>query len=407
MALDARADDDDEAADEEERADAALYDDERALATHVVRATLRVRSVEKDANGVERLAAAARARVKAMTWTRARAMSVTHVESCVADEASGAMTMDVCVAWRCRACSSEEARLARRLTRGLEAVAREFEGAFEVEDVDVEMTAPGYVPLGSFEVTTARDLDCSSTADAARRFDEEGVATCLTRVDGERVSAIRGAVDAYISKIERRFAEAHAEISYGSDRFAFKEIGSRGGERFDALVDLEREEWASLRALAKTDAPWLPFVRELMSNSWNVNVSVVYSKPGAKNQEWHADGRHLDAECDPRTGLGHAPPYGVCVFMPLIDLNATTGFTQFFMRSHKTSQLIGFGEAASTLRLSFNGVLEAGQSVLYDYRLLHRGMANNTTNTVRPVLQFLYTVPAYKELRNYGVESLW
>ena len=406
MALDARADDDEEA-DDEERADAALYDDERALATHVVRVTLRVHSVEKDANGVERLAATVRARVKAMTWTRARAMSVTHVESCVADEASGAMTMDACVAWRCRACSSEEARLARRLRSGLEAVAREFEGAFEVEDVDIEMTAPGYVPLGSFEVTTARDLDCSSTADAARRFDEEGVATCLTRVDSERVSAIRGAVDAYISKIERRFAEAHTEISYGSDRFAFKEIGSRGGERFDALVDLEREEWASLRALAKTDAPWLPFVRDLMSNSWNVNVSVVYSKPGAKNQEWHADGRHLDAECDPRTGLGHAPPYGVCVFMPLIDLNAATGFTQFFMRSHKTSQLIGFGEAVATLRLSFDGVLEAGQSVLYDYRLLHRGMANNTTNTVRPVLQFLYTVPAYKELRNYGVESLW
>ena len=67
-----------------------------------------------------------------------------------------------------------------------------------------------------------------TTADAARRFDDEGVATCLTRVDGERVTAIREAVDAYISKIERRFAEAHAEISYGSDRFAFKEIAACG-----------------------------------------------------------------------------------------------------------------------------------------------------------------------------------
>ena len=401
--------DEGEETDEEERADAALFDDERALATHVARVTLRIapRAVGKDANAVEELMASVRARARAMTWTRARAMSVTHVESSVEEWASGSATMDACVAWRCRACSSEERRLTRRLTNRLEAVARELEGAIEVHDVEIEMTAPGYVPLGSFEARTVRDLDCSTTADAARRFDDEGVATCLTRVDGERVTAIREAVDAYISKIERRFAEAHAEISYGSDRFAFKEIGSRGGERFDALVDLEREEWASLRALANMDAPWLPFVRELMSDSWNVNVSVVYSKPGAKNQEWHADGRHLDAECDPRTGLGHAPPYGVCVFMPLIDLNETTGFTQFFMRSHKTSQLIGFGEAASTLRLSFDGILKAGQSVLYDYRLLHQGMANNTTSTVRPVLQFLYTVPAYKELRNYGVKSLW
>ena len=77
------------------------------------------------------------------------------------------------------------------------------------------------------------------------------------------------------------------------------------------------------------------------------------------------------------------------------------------MQKNRISEFSSFGEAASTLRLSFDGILKAGQSVLYDYRLLHRGMANNTTSTVRPVLQFLYTVPAYKELRNYGVKSLW
>ena len=160
--------DEGEETDEEERADAALFDDERALATHVARVTLRIapRAVGKDANAVEELMASVRARARAMTWTRARAMSVTHVESSVEEWASGSATMDACVAWRCRACSSEERRLTRRLTNRLEAVARELEGAIGVHDVEIEMTAPGYVPLGSFEARTVRDLDCSTTVDA-------------------------------------------------------------------------------------------------------------------------------------------------------------------------------------------------------------------------------------------------
>ena len=49
--------DEGEETDEEERADAALFDDERALATHVARVTLRIasRAVGKDANAVEEL----------------------------------------------------------------------------------------------------------------------------------------------------------------------------------------------------------------------------------------------------------------------------------------------------------------------------------------------------------------
>ena len=398
------SDDDDEADDE------AAWDDARCLGTHVV-------SIE-----CEMAASAAVGELvgwmSGTRWTRARELRVVE---CVVERADGASdgtwTVEMSVSWRCRACSSEDGRLARRLTRRLEAfggeetaesAAREG-GVARVVDVSTVVTAPGYVPIGSFESASAASLDfcrMSSAREAAAAFDDVGVATCLETVDPERVREMKRAVDGYIERIERRFAEAHPSITYGSDRFAFKEIGSRGGERFDALVDLELEEWASLRTLAKKDAPWLTLVNEVLTKSWNVNVSVVYSRPGAKNQEWHADGRHLDAECDPRKGTGQAPPYGVCVFMPLIDLDERTGFTQFFMRSHKTSQLIGFGDAAAMLRLSFDGILRAGQSVAYDYRLLHRGMGN-TSEVVRPVLQFLYTAPAYRETKNYGVETMW
>jgi ectoine hydroxylase-related dioxygenase (phytanoyl-CoA dioxygenase family) len=272
------------------------------------------------------------------------------------------------------------------------------------------MTAPGYVPLGTIDAVTKETLDWTregrTDAERVDAFADAGLATCLKAVDEDATRALFEATERFVARVERRFEEAHGDIAYGRDRFAFREIGSRGGERFDALVDLELEEWASLRALAREDAPWRALVDALMPNGWNVHVSVVYSRPGAKNQEWHADGRHLDVECDVRTGRGHAAPYGVCVFMPLIDLTRETGFTQFFMRSHKTSKLIGFGDASSLLRLSFDGTLDAGQSVAYDYRLLHRGTANDSARN-RPVLQFLYTAPAYRETKNYGTRSLW
>lgn len=396
--------------DDDETEDEAAWDDARHRGTHVVSI-----ECETDANApVGELVGW----MMGTSWTRSRELRVVECVVGAADgRGEGTRTVEMSVSWRCRACSSEDGRLARRLTRRLEAFGGDEEtseearerGMARVVDVSTIVTAPGYVPIGSFESVNSTSLDfCRmlSAREAAAAFDDTGLATCLKSVDPERVREMKRAVEDFICRIERRFAEAHPSIAYGSDRFAFKEIGSRGGERFDALVNLELEEWASLRALARKDAPWLTLVNEVLTKSWNVHVSVVYSRPGAKNQEWHADGRHLDAECDPRTGTGQAPPYGVCVFMPLIDLDERTGFTQFFMRSHKTSELIGFGDAAAMLRLSFDGILRAGQSIAYDYRLLHRGMGN-ASEVVRPVLQFLYTAPAYRETKNYGGETMW
>jgi hypothetical protein len=45
--------------------------------------------------------------------------------------------------------------------------------------------------------------------------------------------------------------------------------------------------------------------------------------------------------------------------------------------------------------------------VVYDYRLMHRGMPNVSEATQRPVLQLLYHVPTYKETKNYGLTRLF
>lgn len=390
-------DDDDDARardDADERAECAMYDDERARVSCVVR-VVKDDFVASDDGLVRALRA-----LRCAPFAPERDVRVREGRALMREEVDGACQggMDVCVTWRARSCSSEERRLTRVVER---AVRREFGGgAF---DVEVVLIAPGYVPLLS-----VREDASSLRLDGAERVDgflDKGAATLTQTVDQRRLDAIRPRVREFIAQIEDRMEVAHPNIAFGTDRFAFKEIGSRGGWRFDALVDLQHKDWEEVRLLSH-DAPWVRFIDEMLPNGWNVAVSVVYSYPGAKNQEWHADGRHLDRECD-FEGCGAAPPYGICVFMPLIDLNYDVGFTQFFLKSHKTSKLIGFGEASHILNASYDGILNAGQSVLYDYRLLHRGMANNSADVVRPVLQFLYTAPSYRETKNYGTKSLW
>ena len=105
-------------------------------------------------------------------------------------------------------------------------------------------------------------------------------------------------------------------------------------------------------------------------------------------------------------GKGASPPYALCVFVPLIDLDQSTGFTQFWPGSHVTDKLLGFGAAAEVLGGTVDGVCTAGSAIVYDYRTMHRGMPNVTRDVERPVLQFVYHASTYQERTNYYGESL-
>ena len=333
----------------------------------------------------------------------------------------------------------DEARVAYQI----EGLAAEF-----VEEADVLVSAPCHIPL--LRVTAADLAFDARTGEALapgrfgdRRGDRRiataadlvraaGLAVCAEALDARTVERALLAVNRRIAKAERALREMRPSVNVGADVFAFREMGSRGGERFDLLFpkgrdpadrtdDADREDEdedaAFVRELAMT-APWTRTLVEplLGSNdagsgggaSWRCDVSVVYSRPGAAHQDWHCDGRHLAgaarADFD---GDGLAPPYALCVFCPLVDLNADVGFTQFWAGSHRGAELIGFGGAAEMLRGTVDGIVQAGGAVAYDYRTMHRGMANVSAGTTRPVLQFLYAESNYRETKNYGVESLF
>ena len=332
----------------------------------------------------------------------------------------------------------DEAQVAYRI----EGLAAEF-----VEEADVLVSAPCHIPLLrvtaadlAFDARTGEALapgrfgsgSEARVATAADLIRAAGLAVAAEALDARAVERALLAVNRRIAKAERALRETRPSVNVGADVFAFREMGSRGGERFDLLFpkgrdpadrtdDADREDEdedaAFVRELAMT-APWTRTLVEplLGSNdagsgggaSWRCDVSVVYSRPGAANQDWHCDGRHLAgaarADFD---GDGLAPPYAICVFCPLVDLNADVGFTQFWAGSHRGAELIGFGGAAEVLRGTVDGIVQAGGAVAYDYRTMHRGMANVSAGTTRPVLQFLYAESNYRETKNYGAESLF
>ena len=248
----------------------------------------------------------------------------------------------------------------------------------------------------------------------------------------DALSSIRAMVDDAIHDAEGAIATNHPTIQVGEDSFLFREIASRSKHRFDLLIgndtDLYRLVWNQVLG-DDSDIPQL--LQTLFSGSntenqtktveWEMDLSVVYSKPGANHQGWHADGGHVEGGSDTSwdESSSHkttvAPPYAICLFVPLIDLDHIVGFTQFWPGTHKYKELVGFGPFAEVVQATWDGTVRAGAAVVYDYRLLHRGMPNhsnqqrqiNNFHPYRAVLQLLCRKSWYKEKNNYGNASIY
>ena len=318
-------------------------------------------------------------------------------------------------------------------------------------ELEVLLTAPCPVPLGP-DWTLEGALLVSGAEGGAPWGPEAGTAladaglfTAPGALGGDTLEKLRELCAGRIRAADA--ALAARGVAAGEATFAFREIASRGGQRFDLLL-LEQEEAeidsgpphkriyspsadeggagsgglqgtaaeeAFLQRVAR-EAPWTPLIERVLGGRGHgvrLWVSVVYSRPGAPPQEWHADGPHVGrcAGWDSGDGGGEAPPYALCVFVPLCDLSREVGFTQFWPGTHRHAQLLGFGGACEVLGAHCDGLLRAGDALVYDYRLMHRGMPNRSApgpaGRQRAILQFFYHDASYTERRNYGEAALF
>eukprot|EP00980_Cylindrotheca_fusiformis_P020098 scaffold7169_cov107-Cylindrotheca_fusiformis.AAC.7 len=222
------------------------------------------------------------------------------------------------------------------------------------------------------------------------------------------VNELRSIVESEIESMEESLKAHRPEISIGKDTFHFREVASRGNERFDLrLLSSDAIDFVKKTIMmGRVSTVLESILHSISEKDVDFDLSVVYSKPGAPNQGWHCDGDHLKGSTDAgwdvdgwKTKL--ADPYALCLFIPLIDLNDTTGYTQFWPASHRNRDLMGFGPVAEITEATWDGKCTAGDAIWYDYRLFHRGIAN-TSNLLRPVVQIVFKKSWYVERANYG-----
>jgi hypothetical protein len=215
--------------------------------------------------------------------------------------------------------------------------------------------------------------------------------------------------------------------------FRYHEICWRGIGRYDVKCDLAKRPWSD-PALCK-----LPFLQPLLRRYLGQDYKLLFAgcvvaRPGAATQGLHADGGHLfaqqplaasegDAEADEaddvaednaeetdETGGGNRytpllPAHCVNVFLPLVDLDMEVGPTEFYPGSVGLGTVVPYTEGGCDLP-RVRPCVGVSSAIVFDYRLYHRGMANCSRETSRPVLYLTFARSWFTDAENFPPESL-
>ena len=149
------------------------------------------------------------------------------------------------------------------------------------------------------------------------------------------------------------------------------------------------------------------------------NIGAVVSVPGSNVQKIHADTPHLFEDA-------HLCPHYVNCFLPVVvdPTDLSVGQTGFILGTHRLEVAESIvNEIETTPKDSsvtpYSDILETrlcrphvqtGDCILFDTRIWHFGMANNSASTRRAVLYINYTQHWFARQRtdkNWGKQSVF
>jgi hypothetical protein len=199
-----------------------------------------------------------------------------------------------------------------------------------------------------------------------------------------------------------RAALGAKEIGIGSAA-GYVEIVQRSPGRWDVPITPQQF------GIDDRKMPWWPLVAAVLGEDAEHSFSgVVSSEPGNPDQHWHIDSPHEAPE--------HRPAHAMNVFLALHDTPMLMGPTECARGSHVLTnhlsnpllvrdeliyQHAGTSPEAlvrGTASRAPEGVAEsmaAGSCLVFDDRLLHRGLANRS-ETIRHVAYFSYRRKGYR-----------
>ncbi|MBU6271676.1 MAG: phytanoyl-CoA dioxygenase family protein [Betaproteobacteria bacterium] len=122
------------------------------------------------------------------------------------------------------------------------------------------------------------------------------------------------------------------------------------------------------------------------------SITLVVARAGAGSQHLHADHPPLFGHTPAGAWL---PPHAVTLLIPLVATDEQVGGTELFKGSHR-----GGGDPAG-VQTGQTRPLGLGGGLLFDYRLLHRGLANRSGRD-RPVLSIVYQRSWFRDAVNFS-----
>ena len=204
---------------------------------------------------------------------------------------------------------------------------------------------------------TATDASADRVADAVAAFRRDGVVVIDNVVD-----------PALLAQCWQQI-----EHDYSADRLSGKSgfALDHDARRFSMALTVEG-------ALAESDVLLNPlivaFAQQVLGGDHVMDsFGLLLSLPGAPDQKLH-----YDALLFPDTALDRVLPTStIAVAMPLVTMDEMSGSTAFWRGSHRNPAISGDPDFAPRVPV--------GSVLLWDYRIMHKGLANRSEH-LRPVL---------------------
>ena len=267
---------------------------------------------------------------------------------------------------------------------------------------------------------SAADAPTSSPHLLLRTLEEDGVIRIPAGLPTPHVSALHTAATAHFDRI-RNAAERRSlhnvvpqNIYDSNRRFCFHDVTQRDPGKYEVKIE---NAWLTPHATANNDnnssstllwesyitaplptspTPWAPLVRAALGDDAELySASMIYSTHAsffgepAQDQGWHSDGSFTCGNCQGTPGR-----YAVVVYIPLEDVaDEHGGKVEYLPGSHVSSELYGgdHQQLVQSGRLStYEPTMQAGDILVWDFRLVHRGLARRDPSSPRPVLKLDY-----------------
>jgi len=159
---------------------------------------------------------------------------------------------------------------------------------------------------------------------------------------------------------------------YNIDKFEVIEI-NKG--RYDISVPYNLEKKDVIDEIISN------FIKKNYKSKWG----ILTSDSKSANGPWHRDTINLDGEADEKGNYDDSNvvhnfnPFYFTILIPLVDMNAKNGSTEFILGSHNLT----YEESLGQEHVQFD--TKVGDIIIFDGRIFHRGRENNTTDS-RPVV---------------------